>query len=112
MLQRVADRRGEDRSRSASRCRGLTGVVVDALHGPPSDRPWRAWWLMSDCRTSTFRRRESAAIRRHHHPMRLIVGALALVLAELLACGPVRPAAAQPVDLALVMAVPRPGGGD
>ena len=37
--------------------------------------------------------------------MRLIVGALALGLAELLACGPVRPAAAQPVDLALVMAV-------
>jgi len=27
-------------------CRGLTGVVVDALHGPPSDRPWRAWWLI------------------------------------------------------------------
>src|SRR3979490_2831114 len=99
MLQRVADRRGEDRSRSASRCRGLTGVVVDALHGPPSDRPWRAWGLMSDCRRSTFRRRESAAIRRHHHPMRLIVGALALGLAELLACGPLRPAAAHAAAL-------------
>jgi hypothetical protein len=50
-------------------------------------------------------RRESAAIGRHHHPMRLIFGGLVLGLVLLLAGGPVRSAATHPVDLALVMAV-------
>ncbi len=44
-------------------------------------------------------------MERHHDPVRPIVGGLVLGLVLLLAVGPVRPEAAQPVDLALVMAV-------